>query len=102
MSLEFGWDITNAVIIGGLSVKYEFWQKHPVFEWQELIASEYFESDEEAINWLKNNHPGEYDSRIDRPIEMRVFDQPRKRERMMIDARNAQQQPSLFTEANHA
>ena len=81
--IDNGYDETDGTIIGGFFIRYEFWQKHPVFGWLEKVADEYFESDEDAINWFAETHPDEYR----RGAEMRVFDQPGRREQAIIDAR---------------
>ena len=89
MSQQWGYDETEGVIIGGWFVTYEFWRKHPVFGWNELIAKHYFENDDEALEWFKENYPVEWGERKNHPIEMRVFDQPGKHEQAIIDARKA-------------
>ena len=89
--MDFGYDTTNGVIIGGDHTRVEFWQKHPQFEWQEKVACQYFvwgTSDSQMIAWFAENHPDQYARRQKDPIEMRVFDQPGKREQAMIDARS--------------
>lgn len=80
MSERWGFDEPEGEIIGEFFVRYEFWQKHPVFEWQERLGWEYFESDEAALEWLQEKFPEAYAARHTRPIEMRVYDQPGKRE----------------------
>ena len=83
MDMDANYDETNGTIIGGLFCKYEFCAKHPFFGWNELIAREYFEGDEEAIEWFAVNHPEEFK----RGATMIVFDQPGKREIEIINAR---------------
>ncbi len=77
------YDETNGTIIGGFYTRYEFWCKNKDWGWMDLLAREYFESDEQAIQWAKDNYPEEYQ----RGIEMRVFDQPGAREMQIINAR---------------
>lgn len=77
------YDETNGTIIGGFFSRYEFWAKHPEFGRNELIAIEYFESDDDAIEWFCATYPEEYK----RGCVMKVFDQPGKRETEIINAR---------------
>lgn len=99
MSTYFGFDETRGEIIGAFTVRYEFWQECETFHKHgikggdgkpilDLIDRQYFENDDEALEWLQEHYPAEWEARHSRPIEMRVFDQPGKRERAMIDARN--------------
>lgn len=100
MSVQWGLDETNGVIIGGFEVRYEFWQENKtlhdigykgetgrgVFD---KVADWYFDNDQEALNWFSGNYPDAWNARKERPIEMRVFDQPGRREQIALDIREA-------------
>lgn len=64
-------DDVNGTVIGGFSHPYEFWIDEPYpLCCKRKVASNWFEDDEEAIAWFKENYPDEYK----RGVEMRVWD----------------------------
>lgn len=64
-------DDVNGTIIGRCKTPYEFWVKEPIGG--EIVdvkfGKGFFESDQEAINFLKTKHPEHYT----RGIEIRIF-----------------------------
>lgn len=99
MGIRAGIEETEGQIIGGWFVKYEFLQECETFHKHHirrddgspilnLIDRWYFENDAEALEWLQEHYPVEWAARHERPIEMRVFDQPGKKEQAAIDAAN--------------
>jgi len=100
MTERWGFEEPRGQIIGGWSNKYEFWQECETFYKHHirrddgtiilnLIDRQYFENDDDALEWLQEHYPEEWAARHERPIEMRVYDQPGKMEQAMIDIRRA-------------
>ena len=68
-------DDVNGTIIGPFTNPYEFWytfpQGHVLAGMTTRLDRGFFETDEEAKEWVKEHYPEEYRH----GIEMRVFDQ---------------------------
>ena len=65
----------NGIVIGDFLVPYEFWIDEPRPGYQHrhgkrCVAKKWFENDEQAVEWFKENYPDEYKH----GAEMRVWD----------------------------
>jgi hypothetical protein len=67
----------NGIVIGAVTFPYEFWIDEPRREYQHKtgvptrrVDKGFFENDEQAIAWFKENYPAEFKH----GVEMRVFE----------------------------